>query len=150
MYPLLRKTLDPPPKTHKNPTRRDTHRHWTVSCWCSPVVNDLGKLTNEEANKWRWLVEDASIQSGNRDLIGCATLPPLMAVSVPAIWNNKRLSIGAQVRTAYNASIQKNRTISLSILDVITTLAVRGISLRGNWNSQQHREDVNFDYFIEW
>lgn len=38
----------------------------------------------------------------------------------------------------------------LSILDVITTLAVRGIPLRGNWNSQQHREDGNFDYFIEW
>ena len=44
--------------------------------------------------------------------------------------------------------MQKNRTISLSILDVITTLAVRGISLRGNWNSHQHREDVNFDYLV--
>ena len=46
------------------------------------------------------------------------------------------------------ANIQKNRTISLSILDVITTLAVRGISLRGNWNSHQHREDVNFDNLV--
>ena len=38
----------------------------------------------------------------------------------------------------------------LSILDVITTLVVRGIPLRGNWNSLQNREDGNFDYFIEW
>ena len=27
---------------------------------------------------------------------------------------------------------------------------MRGIPLRGNWNSLQHREDGNFDYFIEW
>ena len=67
-----------------------------------------------------------------------------------AICNNERLSIGSQVSTAYNASIQRNRTILLSILDVITTLAVRGIPLRGDWNSQQHGEDANFDYFIEW
>lgn len=49
-----------------------------------------------------------------------------------AICNNERLSIASQVSTAYNASIQRNRTILLSILDVITTLAVRGIPLRGN------------------
>ena len=55
-----------------------------------------------------------------------------------AICNNERLSITSQVSTAYNASIQRNRTILLSILDVITTLAVRGIPLRGNWNSLQH------------
>lgn len=67
-----------------------------------------------------------------------------------AICNNERLSIASQVSTAYNASIQRNRTILLSILDVITTLAVRGIPLRGNWNSLQHGEDGNFDYFIEW
>ena len=67
-----------------------------------------------------------------------------------AICNNERLSIGSQVSTTYNASIQRNRTILLSILDVITTLAVRGIALRDNWNSQQHQEDGNFDYFIEW
>ncbi|XP_068762515.1 zinc finger MYM-type protein 1-like [Montipora capricornis] len=67
-----------------------------------------------------------------------------------AICNNERLSIASQVSTAYNASIQRNRTILLSILDVITTLAVRGIPLRGNWNSLQHRDDGNFDYFIEW
>ena len=67
-----------------------------------------------------------------------------------AICNNERLSIASQVSIAYNASTQRNRTILLSILDVITTLAVRGISLRVNWNSLQHREDGNFDYFIEW
>ena len=67
-----------------------------------------------------------------------------------AICNNERLSIGSQVSTAYNASIQRNRTILLSILDVITTLAVQGIPLRGNWNSQQNGKDGNFDYFIEW
>ena len=54
-----------------------------------------------------------------------------------AICNNERLSIASQVSTAYNTSIQRNRTILLSILDVITTLAVRGIPLRGNWNSLQ-------------
>ena len=42
-------------------------------------------------------MDDASIQSGNRDLIGYATLPPLTVVSVPAIWNNERLSIGARL-----------------------------------------------------
>jgi len=67
-----------------------------------------------------------------------------------AICTNERLSIASQVSTAYNASIQRNRTILLSILDVITTLSVRGIPLRDNWNSLQHREDGNFDYFIEW
>ena len=60
-----------------------------------------------------------------------------------AICNNERLSVASQASTAYNASIQRNRTILLSILDVITTLAVRGIPLRGNWNSLQHREDGN-------
>ena len=54
-----------------------------------------------------------------------------------AICNNERLSIASQVSTAYNTSIQRNHTILLSILDVITTLAVRGIPLRGNWNSLQ-------------
>lgn len=118
----------------------------------------------------------------NPKLISCATLPPSMAVSVPAAWyllqnprsetstpfrdwknevgsqrgtlnkransyihkdaltqaeqslalcNNERLSIGSQVSTAYNASLQRNRTILLSILDAITTLVVRGIPLRG-------------------
>lgn len=67
-----------------------------------------------------------------------------------AICNNERLSIASQVSTACNASIQRNRTILLSILDVITTLAVLGIPLRGNWNSPQHREDGDFYYFIEW
>ena len=47
-----------------------------------------------------------------------------------AICNNEKLSIASQVSTAYNASIQRNRTILLSILDVITTLAVQGIPLR--------------------
>ena len=55
-----------------------------------------------------------------------------------AICDNERLSIALQVSTACNASIQRNRTILLSILDVITTLAVRGIPFRGNWNSLQH------------
>ena len=54
-----------------------------------------------------------------------------------AICNNERLSIGSQVSIAYNASIQRNRTILLSILDVIATLAVRRIPLRSNWNSGQ-------------
>lgn len=61
-----------------------------------------------------------------------------------AICKNERLSIASQVSTAYNVIIQRNRTILLSILDVITTLAVLGIPLRGNWNSLQHREDDDF------
>ena len=32
------------------------------------------------------LVDDASIHNGKRNLIGCATPPPLMGVSVPAAW----------------------------------------------------------------
>ena len=64
--------------------------------------------------------------------------------------NDERLSIGSQVSNAYSASVQRNRAILLSILEVITSLAVRGIPLRGNWDSLQHQEDGNFDYFIEW
>lgn len=65
-----------------------------------------------------------------------------------SICNDERLSIRSQVSNAYSASVQRNCAILLSILEVITSLAVRRIPLRGNWDSLQHRED--FDYFIEW
>ena len=49
------------------------------------------------------------------------------------ICNNERHWIGSQITTAYNASIQRNQTILLSVLDVITTFfQVRGILLCGN------------------
>ena len=67
-----------------------------------------------------------------------------------AICDNKRLSVASQVIAAYSESVERNRAILLSIIDVITSLAERGIPLRGNWNSMEQREDGNFDYFIQW
>ena len=67
-----------------------------------------------------------------------------------AICDNKRLSFSSQVSAAYSESEERNRAILLSIIDFITSLAVRGIPLRGNWNSMEQREDGTFDYFIQW
>ena len=67
-----------------------------------------------------------------------------------AICDNKRLSVASQVSAAYSESVERNRAILLSNIDVIISLAVRGIPLRGNWNSMEQREDGNFDYFIQW
>ena len=56
---------------------------------------------------------------------------------------------------AYADTIERNRSIILSIMDVIIALGQRGIPLKGSWkatdkDSESEFEDSKFNFFVEW
>ena len=66
------------------------------------------------------------------------------------ICNQKKKPIIEFMSQEYAQKIEKNRAALLSILDVIISLAQRGVPLRGNWCKEKKEEDSNFTFFLKW
>ena len=73
-----------------------------------------------------------------------------MADDFLRICQEERKPITEYLSQAYGQKVEKNRHALLCILDVIISLAKRGIPLRGNWCKEQREEDSNFNFFIKW
>lgn len=65
------------------------------------------------------------------------------------VCDQQKKSITQHISQAYAQKIENNRKSLLSILDVIISLAKRGVPLRGKWNKAKHEEDSNFNFFCE-
>ena len=60
-------------------------------------------------------------------------------------------SIQSSLSSAYKEQVVRNRSILLSIIDVIIVLGRRNIPFRGHkWDKVTKREDRNFDYILHW
>lgn len=64
--------------------------------------------------------------------------------------NDNERSILRSVSRIPQKVIDRNTSVMLSIIDVIYTLSVKGIALRGSWNANSNAEDGNFTYFLKW
>ena len=73
-----------------------------------------------------------------------------MADDFLSICRNEQLSVSEYLSKAYADKVENNRKAQLSIIDVLVSLAKRGIPLRGNWCKDQHEEDSNFMFFVKW
>jgi len=62
----------------------------------------------------------------------------------------KTPSVKEQVDSQHAEQVKRNRDILSSILDVIIHLSQRSLPLRGTYDTVAHREDGNFQHFIEW
>lgn len=73
-----------------------------------------------------------------------------MAEDFLMICQEERKPITGYISQAYEQKIEKNRHALLCILDVIISLAKRGIPLRPSWCKERQEEDSNFNFFIKW
>ena len=73
-----------------------------------------------------------------------------MADNFLYVCTGSREDIQTSISMAYKEKIEKNRASLESIIDVILTLAKRNIALRGNWDTETHEEDGNFQFFVNW
>ena len=73
-----------------------------------------------------------------------------MAGDFLSICRNEKKSVSECLSKAYADKVETNRKALLAIIDVLVSLAKRGIPLRGNWCKDQHEEDSNFMFFVKW
>lgn len=66
------------------------------------------------------------------------------------ICSGKEKPVKVHLSQAYAQRVENNRQALLGILDVILSLAKRGIALRGNWCHETHEEHGNFNFFLKW
>ena len=61
-----------------------------------------------------------------------------------------QLGTDIEARLSKQSAEQKARAKKglLSIIDVVMTLGMRAVALRGNWNKEENEEDGNFLFFV--
>ena len=74
----------------------------------------------------------------------------VLATNFLRVTQQKGPSVKEQVDSHHADQVQRNRAILSSILDVIIHLGRRTLPLRGTYDAAAHREDSNFQHFIEW
>lgn len=67
-----------------------------------------------------------------------------------AVCEDAKSDIYSSLSKIYEEQVAKNRTILISIIDVIAVLGQRNIALCGNWDKELKNEDGNFQFFIDW
>lgn len=67
-----------------------------------------------------------------------------------AVLKDNSSSILQKASNVPSCLIAKNNAIMLAIIDVIYTLGVKGIALRGCWDKSKGQEDGCFVFFLEW
>lgn len=66
-------------------------------------------------------------------------------------FSGRSRDIQSSLSEAYKEQVVKNRSVLLSIIDVIIALGKRNIPFRGHaWDKVTKREDGNFDFFVHW
>ena len=73
-----------------------------------------------------------------------------MAHDFLKVCHGERKPITQYISQAYQDKVERNKKALLAILDVIVSLAKRGIPLRGNWCKEKAEEDGNFNFFVNW
>lgn len=73
-----------------------------------------------------------------------------MAHDFLKVCRGERKPITQYISQAYQDKVERNKKALLAILDVIVSLAKRGIPLRGNWCKEKMEEDGNFNFFVNW
>src|SRR6218665_1703723 len=74
----------------------------------------------------------------------------ILASNILKISRGKMSSIAEHINTEYVTTVKKNREILLLILDVIIVLGRKNLPLRGSYSVAAHKEDGNFQYFVDW
>ncbi|VDI42122.1 Hypothetical predicted protein [Mytilus galloprovincialis] len=67
-----------------------------------------------------------------------------------AICHGSKPDIYSSLRQNYENRVAKSRAILISIIDIIVVLGQRNFALRGNWDKELKKEDVNFQFLIDW
>ena len=59
--------------------------------------------------------------------------------------------IGSCLSTSYEKQVKRNRSILLSLIDILVLLGKRNFPFRGrSWDKDSHRQDGNFDHLVHW
>ena len=75
----------------------------------------------------------------------------MKALAFKGICAGKLSDIQSCVSNKHEEQVKRNRSILLSIIDVVIALGQRNVPFHGHqWSKQTHRENGNFDFFIHW
>jgi len=123
---------------------------WCAPCFAFPVCNKNLEFIETGFNDWKNAVGDkrGSVNSHNKSDIHVTAV--IAAEHFLKVVNDKVQPITSYISKAYQNRVLNNRSIIKSLVEVVFICARRGFPLCGNWNSEQHTEDGNFVFLVNW